>query len=559
LDGVRPGPLAREVDPFSADVIQQIAHPKPGEWVSYNGNPSGNRHSGLETINTQNVSRLQLQWTYSMAYPGLQTTPLVLEGVMYVTGPNHVCAIDSGVGRELWCYTQPSDPGRSNTPAAAGRGRGAPAGAPVGAPAGRGGGGLGGAPPGLLGTPSGGGVNRGVAILGDRVFFTTADAHLVSLNRITGGVVWDVPMANTPGRYSGPGAPLVVGDLVIAGHAGGDGPLRGFIAAYKATTGQEQWRFWTIPGRGEPASETWKGAGLETGGGATWLTGSYDPETGLVYWPTGNPYPPTDGDQREGDNLYTDAVVALDARTGALRWHYQFTPHDLHDYDATEPLVLVDASFQGKPRKLLLQANRNGFLYVLDRTSGELLLGAPFVKRLTWATGIGADGRPQLSEKANKPIPGGTLACPAVRGATNWYSTAYNPLTKLFYVMAVEDCNVYRQGRGGYVPYRDPANPPEKYLRAINIETGKTAWEVRQVGAPEANYSGVLTTAGGLIFYGETGGGFAAADAKTGRTLWHFESGQPWKASPMTYTINGRQYVAIASGNHILSFGLPPK
>jgi alcohol dehydrogenase (cytochrome c) len=296
---------------------------------------------------------------------------------------------------------------------------------------------------------------------------------------------------------------------------------------------------------------------LETGGGATWLTGSYDPESGLLYWPTGNPFPDTDGSERGGDNLYTNCVLALDAKTGRLRWHYQFTPHDLHDWDATEPLVLVDAAFQGRPRKLLLQANRNGFFYVLDRTNGELLLAKPFVKRLTWASGVGKDGRPQELQ-GSRPTPGGTVTCPAVRGATNWYSTAFNPETKLFYVMAVEDCNLYRQSnRGGYVPFVDPANPPKKFLRAIDIGTGNIAWEAPQVGAPEANYSGVLSTGGGLVFYGETGGGFAAVDAATGKTLWYFETGQAWKASPMTYMTNGRQYVAVASGGNVLSFALP--
>ncbi|HMC61816.1 MAG TPA: PQQ-binding-like beta-propeller repeat protein, partial [Candidatus Solibacter sp.] len=257
--------------------------------------------------------------------------------------------------------------------------------------------------------------------------------------------------------------------------------------------------------------------------------------------------------------LYTNCVVALDPKTGKLRWHFQFTPHDLHDWDATEPLVLVNAPFEGRERKLLLQANRSGFFYVLDRTTGELLLAKPFVRRLTWAGGIGRDGRPQELE-GSKPTPAGTRTCPAVRGATNWYSTAYNPLTKLFYVMAVEDCNVYRQSKsGGYVPSRDPANPPEKYLRAIDIETGRIVWEVAQVGAPEGNYSGVLSTAGGLVFYGETGGSFAAVDARTGETLWHFDTGQEWRASPMTYLVNGRQHVAIASGGNILSFALADK
>jgi alcohol dehydrogenase (cytochrome c) len=548
LQGTHLGALPGPGDAVPPQAIEQIRHPNSRDWASYDGNPRGNRYSGNEQINTRNVDKLQLRWTYSLPIGGSETTPLVLDGLMYVSGPNHACSLGARSGREIWCYTHPADPARA-------AGRGGAAAAPAGA-AGRG------APaqgrgPAAGGNGGGGGVNRGLAVLGDRVFLTTDAAHLICLNRLTGGLMWEVIMPETPGRYSGPAAPLIVDDLVIAGVAGGDGPLRGFLAAYKATTGEQAWRFWTVPKRGEPGSETWTGSAMETGGGATWLTGSYDPELGLVYWTTGNPYPPTNGTDRAGDDLYTTSVLALEAKTGNLRWYFQFSPHDLHDWDATEPVLLVDALFQGKERKLLLQANRDGFFYVLDRTNGQFLFGKPFVKRLTWASGISPDGKPQLIAANNQTTPGGTKACPAVRGATNWYSTSYNPGTKLFYVMAVEDCNIYRAaGRGGYVPLVDPDNPPEKYLRALDIETGKVAWEVKQVGAPEANYSGVLSTAGGLVFYGETGGSFAAADAKTGRTLWHFDAGQPWKASPVTYMVNGRQYVSIASGNQILSFAL---
>jgi PQQ-dependent dehydrogenase (methanol/ethanol family) len=525
LDGVPVGPLATEASSIPAGAIEQILNPKLGDWPTYNGALSANRHSALTQINAQNVGRLRLAWIYTLPYDQLQTTPLVAGGVMVVSGPNRVCAVDSGTGREIWCYSRP----RGSADAVAG--------------------------------DAAKGANRGVALLGDRIFFATDNAHLICLNRLTGGLMWDVDVTvpGSPGQYGSTGAPLVAGDLVITGVSGGDAPLRGFIAAYKAATGQLAWRFRTLPKRGEPGSETWKGSALDTGGAATWLTGSYDPETGLLYWPTGNPFPDTDGKQRGGDNLYTNCVVALDSKTGQLRWHYQFTPHDLHDWDATEPLVLVNADFEGRERKLLLQANRNGFFYVLDRTTGEFLLGKPFVRKLTWASGIGRDGRPRELE-GNQPTPAGTKTCPAVRGATNWYSTAYNPVTRLFYVMAVEDCNIYQQSeRGGYVPSRDPSSPPEKYLRAIDIESGKIVWEVPQVGAPEGNYSGVLSTAGGLVFYGETGGSFAAVDARSGQTLWHLDTGQEWRASPMTYLVNGRQHVAIASGGNILSFVLADK
>jgi PQQ-dependent dehydrogenase (methanol/ethanol family) len=511
LNGPILGPLTSEQKPIAALL------PKPGDWPTYNGVPGGNRNSRLANINTRNVSRLTLAWVHPLRSPDLQATPLVSDGVMYVTAPNQLCGLDARTGSEIWCYGYQSS----------------------------------------ADGPLGRQPNRGAALLGDRVFFVTDAAHLLCLNRITGGVMWEVNMANTPGRYSATSAPLVVGDLVISGIAGGDGPLRGFLAAYQATTGEESWRFWTIPSPDSPAAETWKGNALKTGGGATWLTGSYDSETGTLYWAVGNPYPATDGDERAGVNLYTNCVIALDAKTGKLRWYYQFTPHDLHDWDATEPFLLVDAPFHGHPRKLLLQANRNGFFYVLDRTTGEFLLAKAFVKQLNWATAIGSDGKPLLTA-ANKPTKTGTKTCPAVRGATNWYSTAFQ--NSLLYVMAVEDCSFYRATQnGGYEGIHDPANLSAKVLRAINIETGDIAWEIPQVGSPEANYSGVLSTEGGLLFYGETGGTFAAVDSKTGNRLWSFPTNAIWRASPMTYMVDGYQYVAITSGSNVLSFTLPEK
>jgi PQQ-dependent dehydrogenase (methanol/ethanol family) len=520
LGGIKNGPLPAGVPVTTAAEIAQVQQPKPGDWPGYHGLPSANRHSPLKQINSMNAGKLKLAWSYSLPHMGLQTTPLVADGIMYVTAPNQVCALASDTGQEIWCYTRRrGDSTKISGDAAKG-------------------------------------AQRGAALLGNKIFFSTDDAHLIALNRLTGALMWQVFLPEgLPGAYGATAAPLVVGDLVVAGVGGGDAPLRGFLAAYRADTGEEAWRFWTIPKRGEPASETWIGNALEVGGGATWLTGSYDPQLDMLYWPIGNPYPDTDGTERKGDNLYTDSVVALNPKTGKLLWHFQFTPHDLWDWDATEPLVLVDEVFQGKPRKLLLQANRNGFFYVLDRTNGEFLLGKPFVKRLTWATGIDPKGRPIVNEKA-KPSMGGTVACPAVRGATNWYSTAYNPQAKLFYVMAVEDCNLYRQAGSWFVPYNDPANPPQKVLRALDIQTGAIAWEQVQIGAPESNYTGVLSTAGNLIFYGESGGSFAAADASTGKTLWHFNSGAVRRASPMTYTVHGKQHVAVAAGGNILAFTL---
>jgi len=517
LGGVQPGALAGADGAISPEAIDSVIHPKAGEWPTYNGTLAGNRYSALDQVNAGNVQNLQLEWVYSLNAPDLETTPLVSDGVMYVTSANHVCALSAATGRELWCYTQPGNAARR-----------------------------------------GSGPNRGVALLGDRIFFATTDAHLICLNRLTGSLMWEVVMPQTPGHFSSSSAPMVVGDLVIAGIGGGDSPLLGFLAAYKATTGEEAWRFHTVPRPGEPAAETWKGSAIAIGGGATWLTGSYDAETGTLYWAVGNPFPATDADERGGSNLYTNCVIALDVKTGKLKWYYQFTPHDLHDWDATEPMVLVDADYHGRPRKLLLQANRNGFMFVLDRTTGEFLMAKPFVKKMNWASGYGADGKPRLLP-GNNVTPAGVKGCPSVRGATNWYATGFNPGTKLLYVMAVEDCSIYRQTSResqGYEGVRDPNDPGLKYLRAIDIQTGAIAWEIPQQGPQEANYSGVLTTGGNLVFYGETGGGFAAVDAKSGKTLWVLHGNQAWRGCPMTYMLNGRQYVAVASGSNILTFAL---
>jgi len=503
LGGVREGPLTGDIAASASD-FEAILHPTPGDWPTYYGNLSGNRYSTLNRIDTANVSKLKLQWIYPIQYAPLEMTPLVVDGLMYVTGPNQVFALAARSGREIWRYTRPRTPS------------------------------------GVIAGDAALGANRGTALSGDRLFFTTDNAHMIALNRFTGALLWDVVMPESAQHYGATGAPLVVNDLVIAGVAGGDEDIRGFIAAYKVTTGQLAWRFWTVPKTG----------------GSTWLTGTYDAATGLLYWPTGNPFPDTDGADRKGDNLYTDCDLALDPKTGKLRWYFQYTPHDLHDWDAEQPPVLVDAMFQGRVRKLLLHANRNGYFYVLDRTDGKFLFGKPFVKKLTWSSGLDVSGRPILTPN-NETTPAGVKTCPAVRGATNWYSPAFSPRTNLYYVMVVEDCGMYRAAKqGGFGFLNDPKDPGMKYLRALNIETGEIAWEIPQIGPVERNYSGVLATSGGLVFYGETSGGFAAVNAETGVTLWHFEAGDKWKASPMTYMVDGRQYIAIASGANVLVFAL---
>jgi PQQ-dependent dehydrogenase (methanol/ethanol family) len=549
LGGLKPGALPGPEETVDAATVERILHPQPGEWPTYNGNVNGNRYSPLEQVNARNVSRLSLQWMYTVPFFGLETTPLVSDGVMYVTGPNQVYALDARSGSEIWRYSQP----RSTSPNIA-------------ADAAR-------------------GANRGVALLGDRVFYTTDEAHLLCLDRLTGALRWDVYLPEEPQHYGGTAAPLVVGDLVIAGVAGADDGIRGFLAAYKATTGQLVWRHWTVPRKGEPGSETWEGDDLAFGGGSTWLTGSYDTETRVLYWAIGNPYPDTDGSGRKGDNLYTNCILAMDVDTGKTRWYFQFTPHDLHDWDSVQPMVLADAQFQGRPRKLLIHADRNGFFYVLDRTNGELLLAKAFAQKLSWASGLDAHGRP-IELPGNVPTPEGTRTCPDIRGAANWMATAYDPATGLYFLMTIENCGVYRstqfgpaaaaargrggagaggggrgvaggggRGMGGPGPF-DGGEPPRRYLRALDIHTGNIAWEIEQK-VPTPNYGGVMATAGGVVFYTESTGAFAAVDAKTGHPLWHFDASESPKASPMTYIINGRQYVAIALGANILSFALP--
>ncbi len=476
--------------------------PRPGDWLTYNGKLTANRYSELKQIDTANVRRLQLRWVFPIPYFGLEVTPLEADGVMYATGPNQVFAIDARTGNEIWKYAQPQTKGLDGDAAM--------------------------------------GTNRGVAIRDDKVFFVTDNAHLLALDRATGGLVWEKTMPEETQHYGGTMAPLVVKDTVIAGVAGADEGIRGFIACYKAATGDLLWRHWTVPRRGEPGAETWQGTEPLTGGGSTWLTGSYDAEADTLYWPTGNPFPDDEGpDRNGGDNLYSDCILALDPNTGKLKWHYQFTPHDVLDRDATEPPVLVDAQYRGKPRKLLLHADRNGFFYVLDRTNGELLLAKPFLRRVDWATGIGADGRPIVKDPAG---------CPS--DAANWSSTAYSPVTRLYYFLALEECT------GSPVGYPDQTG--QRYLRALDIETGKVVWEVLQPGPAKAKtWSGVLATAGGLVFYGQPNGGFAAVNERSGKTLWRFSTNVRMKASPMTFTLGGKQFVAVAAGPNILCFSLP--
>jgi PQQ-dependent dehydrogenase (methanol/ethanol family) len=505
-----------------------VARPKPGEWPTYHGNISGNRHSPLDQINTATVSRLAPAWTFPVpgAHGSLQVTPVVAGGLMYVTAVNAVWALDARTGAEVWHYSRPRTKG-------------------------------------LVGDAAGG-INRGVAVLGDRVFLQTDHAHVIALHRIGGQLLWDVEMADYHRHYGSTSAPLVIEDLVIAGVSGGDEGNRGFVDAYKAATGERVWRFWAAPARAEPQADTWIGKALDHPCASTWLTGTYDPDAKLLYWPIGNPCPDYNGDERTGDNLYSDSVVALDPHTGRLKWYFQFTPHDLHDWDATETPLLADIEFGGRPRKVLLHGDRNGFFYVLDRLTGELLLAEPFVNNLTWASGIGRDGRPILLPDQT-PTAEGTRTCPSEAGATNWPSTTFYPATGLFYLMAEESCSIFTKSAQWWEPGQSfygggtrhsPGDTNRKYLRALDVRTGKMRWEIPDLGGGILA-SGVMTTEGGLLFYGDAAGGaLVAADARTGTLLWHFNTGQSWKSSPMTYAIDGRQYVGVAAGSMIMAFAL---
>jgi alcohol dehydrogenase (cytochrome c) len=407
-------------------------------------------------------------------------------------------------------------------------------------------------------------INRGVAVLGTRIYMETDNAHLLCLDARSGSLLWDVAYAPDNRNYGATSAPLIVKDKVLVGTSGGDDGVRGFVAALDTVTGKEAWRFWTIPAPGEHGGESWPGNLYLHGGGTTWMPGTYDSELNTIYWGTSNPSPDFDGSVRPGDDLYTNCVVALDPDTGKLKWYFQFTPHDLYDYDATETPVLVNAVYEGRPRKLLLQANRNGFFYVLDRTDGKFLGAKQFALLQNWARGIDADGRPVRT--ANVPTAEGTRVCPGFSGATNWYSPSYNELTHLFYFMSSEDCSVYstrteefEEGKAYYstgAKHR-PDDHGRKYLIAYDFRTGKFAWRDPQVGGAGHSFSGVMSTATGLVAFGDDSQAFEIVDGRTGAPLWHFNVGQPVHASPMSYAVNGKQYFAVAAGSDLFAFALP--
>jgi alcohol dehydrogenase (cytochrome c) len=512
--------LLRRADGKFREVTSEV------DWTTYNGDIGGNRFTKLAQITKANVKRVAPRWIFTMPNAnGLEVTPIVANGVMYVTNANECYALDAGSGRQLWHFQRP------RTPA-------------------------------LIGNAASG-INRGVAIAGDKVYMVTDNAHLLALNRADGQIAWEIEMADWHKNYNATSAPLVVGELVITGTAGGEQGARGFVAAYNCADGKEVWRFWTVPLPGEPGSETWKGKGIEHGAAVAWFTGVYDAETDTVFWETSNPGEDYNGDDRLGDNLYSDCILALDAKTGKLRWYYQTTPHDLWDWDTTETPLVIDANWQGQPRKLLVQGNRNGFFYVLDRTNGRFLLGKQFIKELTWATGIGPDGKP-IRVAGQEPSEKGTRVCPSQDGATNWYSPSYSPATGLFYMQTNEKCSVYSKrpeefafGRSflGGAQRVDASPKPERILRALDLQTGTVKWELPQVGNA-GSWGGTLATSTGLVFFGEDSGAFVAADAVTGKTLWTYEAGANWKGSPMVYQFDGKEWIGVATGSSIMAFGL---
>jgi len=512
------------------------ANTEPRNWLSYSGGYMSQRYTPLAQVTPANVKNLELKWVFQAnSTEKFETTPLVVDGVMYLTQPpNDIVALDARTGRVFWVYHYQNS----------------------------------------AFIPCCGQVNRGLAILGDTLFMGTMDAHLLAVDAKAGSLLWSVPVADGAAGYSLTGAPLIVKDKVIIGTAGAEYGIRGFIAAFDAKSGKEAWRFNTIPMPGEPGSDTWKNDAWQHGGGSAWITGSYDPETNLLYWGTGNPGPDFNPDRRPGDNLYTSSVVALDADTGKLKWHFQFTPHDAGDWDSVQIPVLADLNFRGAQRKVMLWANRNGFAYVLDRTTGKFLRGAPFVKQ-TWATGLDESGRP-IRAANSYPTEKGTLIYPGIQGGTNWYSPSFSPRTGLFYVSAWQDYYAtFVEGSGDFVAgryymggsFRSPIPTVAKRVpvnswteegghgevMAIDPQTGDKKWTFPMHDVTD---SGILTTASDLLFTGGREGYFYALDAKTGAKLWQITLGGQVVAGPISYEAGGAQYVSIAAGEGLFVFGL---
>ena len=497
---------------------------EPQNWLMYSGTLDSQRFSRLDQVHKANVSELELKWAYQIPeMDRAETVPLVVDGVMFITeSPSNVVAVDAGSGRLYWRYDHelPDDLriccGRNN---------------------------------------------RGVAILGETLFMSTLDAHLVAIDARTGSLKWNAEVADYSKGYSKTAAPLVVKGLVITGIAGGEYGIRGLLDAYQAETGERAWRLYTIPGPGDRDHGTWAGDSWKTGGSPTWITGAYDPDLNLVYWGTGNPGPDWNGEVRMGDNLYSDSALAVNADSGELQWYFQFTPWDVHDWDAIQVPILADLEFGGEPRKLMLWANRNAFYYTLDRETGEFLVGTPFAKQ-TWAEGLDENGRP-IRAPGKLPTPDGNIVSPAIGGGTNWWSAAYSPRTELYYVNAYDGEQEffireqeYREGEqftGGGAQNVEPSAKYKSAIRALDPRNGERRWEFE---IQSRSTSGLLATAGDLVFGGTVDGYFFALDAETGKELWHIGVGARVHTAPMTYAVNGEQLVTITAGNVVFTFGL---
>jgi alcohol dehydrogenase (cytochrome c) len=509
---------------------------EPQNWLTYSGSYASQRYSTLTQITPANAKNLSLQWVWqNRSLEKFEATPLVVDGVMYtVQPPNDVVALDAATGRVFWTYAY--DPSPKSLPCC-------------------------------------GRVNRGLAILGDTLYMGTIDDRLLAIDAKSGRLLWSTRPEGVRFEegYAYTHAPLIVKDKVIMGQAGGEYGIQGSISAYNARTGAEQWRFHTVPHPGEPGNETWGGNSWEKGGASVWMTGSYDPDTNLTFWGIGNPGPDWNGDIRPGDNLYSCSVVALDADTGKLKWYYQFSPHNEFDYDSVQVPVLADIQWKGTPRKVMLWANRNGFFYVLDRVTGEFLLGKPFAK-LNWADGFDAKGRPQLVP-GKVPTEKGTLIMPGNQGATNYYSPSYSPSTGLFYIPTWENTSsLYVKSKIEFVPgqwytgggprntgpRRGGANfktKDEGYgaVRAIDPTTGEKKWDFEM---SEVTNAGILTTASDVLFSGGNEGYFYALDARSGAVVWKATVGASVQSSPITYLVNGKQFVSINAGNSLFTFSL---
>ena len=520
------------------------AKSEPQNWPMYWGLYDGTHYSSLSQITSANVNRLRPAWTVPVittaevngrnALGGvMEGTPIVVDGVMYATGsgnPTTVLALDAKTGRQIWQYSRPQkvvSPYQINP------------------------------------------YNRGVTILGNRLYVGTLDAALIALDARSGRQLWEVQVGDTMAGFTITSPPLAVKDKIIVGISGGEFPTRGYLTAYDAASGKEAWRFYTVPAPGEPGNDTWKGESWKTGGSPTWLTGTFDPELNTVYWPVGNPSPQMDRSFRgDGDNLYSNSVIALDPDTGKLKWHFQFTPNDGHDWDAVQDMVLVDRVYRGQPRKLLLHADRNSHFYVLDRTNGEFLSAVPFVYQ-NWNDGFDAKGRPKPRPNSNSSPEGSYLVYPALGGGTNFQSPSYSALTGWFYMSFSESggqavsapaTNVPGQqntgrGRGGAPAIRTAADPePNSGIKAFDPETGKTMWQFATYQGSLTN--GVLATAGNVVFGSIVDGNLVALDSKTGKLLWHFQTNSRHQAAPMSYAVDGKQYVTLSAGNIIMTFSL---